>query len=69
MLVHVRFRPPRQEDRAVELPEGATVTDLISAVGEHVDVMVCVRGGVPIPEDERVRDGEHLLLLSAASGG
>ena len=69
MLVHVRFRPRRQEDRPVELPDGATVADLVAAVGEHIDVMVCVRDGVPVPEDEPLHDGEGLLLLSAASGG
>jgi len=67
--VRVRFRPRRQEDREVELNEGASAGDLVDAVGEHRDIMVVVRGGVPIPEDERLVDGEEILLLSAASGG
>lgn len=53
----------------MELPDGATAGDLVGAVGESVDIMVVVRGDVPIPEDEVLVDGESLLLLSAASGG
>ncbi|MGB0653281.1 MAG: MoaD/ThiS family protein [Thermoplasmatota archaeon] len=69
MQVNVRFRPRRQEDRAVEVPEGATAADVVQAVGEPLDVIVVVRAGVPIAEDSPVVDGEELLLLSAASGG
>ena len=69
MMIHVSFRPRRQEDRAVELPDGAKVADLMAAVGEPVDVTVAVRGNVPVAEDEALIDGEAILLLSAASGG
>ncbi len=69
MLVHVRFRPRRQDDRSVDLPEGATVKDLIEAVGEPIDVIVCVRDATPIPDDSVLFDADELLLLSAASGG
>ncbi len=69
MLVHVRFRPRRQDDRSVDLPDGATVKDLVEAVGEPIDVMVCVRGGAPIPDDSVLFEADELLLLSAASGG
>lgn len=69
MNVRVEFRPKRQEDRLVELPEGATAADLVHAVGESTDVIVSVRGKIPIPEDEVLVDGETILLLSAASGG
>jgi sulfur carrier protein ThiS len=69
MQVHVRFRPRRQDDRTVELGAGATVADLVRAVGESVDMMVAVRDRDPIPEDEALVDGEEIILLSAASGG
>lgn len=69
MHIHVEFRPRRQEDRTIEVPSGATVADLIEAVGESLDIMVAVRGETPIPEDESLQDGETVLLLSAASGG
>lgn len=67
--VYVEFRPRRQEDRAVELDDGANAADLVHAVGESTDIIVVVRGDTPIPEDETLVDGETVLLLSAASGG
>ncbi len=69
MKVHLRFRPRRIEDQSVEVPEGATVMDVMRAAGAEVDTYVAVRSGTPIPEDSVVVDGEELLLLSAASGG
>ena len=69
MKVHVAFRPRRQEARDVALHDGATVADLIAAVGESVDVVVAVQAGRPVPEDHVLEDGATLTLLSAASGG
>ncbi len=69
MQIDVRFRPHRQDDRAVELPDGATVGDLLAAVDEHAHVTVAVRAGRPIPEGASLQDGDEVLLLSAASGG
>lgn len=69
MQINVTFRPRRQEDRSVALDDGAVVADLVRAVGESVDVMVALRGGRPIAEDEVLADGEAIVLLSAASGG
>lgn len=67
--IQVEFRPKRQPDREVELPDGSFAQDLVRAVGESTDVIVAVRNKMPIPEDELLVDGETILLLSAASGG
>ena len=69
MQVRVTFRPRRQEDRAVRLPAGATVADLLRSVGASADGAVAVRGGVPVPEDAELAEGDEILLLSAFSGG
>ena len=69
MQVHVQFRPRRQPDRAVELAPGAKVKDLLAATGQGADSTLVIRGRNPIPEDEELRDGEAILLLSAFSGG
>ena len=69
MRIDVRFRPRRLQDRSVDIAAGATVIDLMRAVGAAVDTYVAVRGGTPIPEDAPLIDGEEILLLSAASGG
>ena len=67
--VQVEFRPRRQADRAIDLPGGATVGDLLRAVGESPDHTLAVRGETPVPEAEPLREGESILLLSAFSGG
>lgn len=67
--VQVEFRPRRKPARAVELPAGATVGDLLEAVGESRDHTLAVRGDVPVAEREPLREGESILLLSAFSGG
>ena len=69
LRVLVEFRPRRQPDRAVELAAGATVGDLLRAVGESADHTLAVRGQTPVTEAEPLRDGESILLLSAFSGG
>lgn len=69
MQVHVQFRPRRQPDRAVDLPAGAKVQDLLAATGQVADSTLVVRGKDPIPEGEDLQDGESLLLMSAFSGG
>jgi sulfur carrier protein ThiS len=67
--VQVEFRPQRKPARAVELPAGATVGDLLRAVGEPADHTLAVRGDTPVAEGEPLRHGEAILLLSAFSGG
>lgn len=70
-FVHVRvlFRPRRRADADVALAPGATVGDLLRAVGESADHTLAVRGSTPVPEAEPLSDGEEILLLSAFSGG
>ena len=67
--VLVEFRPRRRTDGPVDVPAGATVGDLLRAVGESRDHTLAVRGDTPVAESEPLRDGESILLLSAFSGG
>ncbi|MGB1587110.1 MAG: sulfur carrier protein ThiS [Thermoplasmatota archaeon] len=53
----------------MELPDGATVADLMAATGESIDVTLCLRGNIPVAEDTLLVDNESVTLLSAASGG
>lgn len=69
MKVRVTFRPRRREPEDLEMAPGATVGDLLRRVGQGADSTLVVRGPDPIPEDERLVDGDDLLLLSAFSGG
>ena len=53
----------------VELPEKATVKDLLKSIGYRVQGSVVVKDGLPIVEDERLSDGDKLQVFLAASGG
>jgi sulfur carrier protein ThiS len=68
-VVRVQFRPRRQEERLVPLPDGATVADVLREVGQPASSTLVVRGQDPVGESEPVRDGETLLLVSSFSGG
>ena len=67
--VLVEYRPRRKPDGPVDLPAGATVRDLLRAVGESADHTLAVRGSTPVTEAESLVEGESILLLSAFSGG
>jgi len=68
MKVTAELAPARQS-RAADLPEGATGVDLLKALGLAVDAHLLVRGAVPIPEDEPLRNGETITVIAVASGG
>jgi sulfur carrier protein ThiS len=69
MLVKVHLLPTRNERVQAEVAEGATVEDVVRAIGLLPDGWIAVRGDVPIPSDEPVRTGEELKLISVVSGG
>lgn len=53
----------------VELPDKATVKDLLRKIGYRVQGSVVVKDGLPVVEDEIIKDGEKLQVFLAASGG
>lgn len=53
----------------VELPEKATVRDLLKKIGYRVQGSVVVKDDVPLIEDERLKDGDEVKVFLAASGG
>ncbi|TLZ71863.1 MAG: MoaD/ThiS family protein [Methanobacteriota archaeon] len=60
---------PARETRAVELPDGATGYELMQRLALAPDVHLLVRGDVPIPIDEKLRDGESVRVIAVVSGG
>jgi len=60
---------PARETKAVELPQDASGYDLMKHLGLAPDVHLLVRGDVPIPIDEKLRDGERVRVISVVSGG
>ncbi len=68
MRLTVELHPSR-EMKEVELPAGANGNTLMGKLGLAPDVHILVRGDVPIPIDEELRDGERLRVISVVSGG
>ncbi len=60
---------PARETKSVELPNGASGYDLVKQLGLAPDVHLLVREDVPIPIDEKLRDGEQIRVISVVSGG
>lgn len=60
---------PARETRPVDIPEGASGVDLLKSLGLAPDAHILVRGDVPIPLDEPLREGERVRVISVVSGG
>lgn len=68
--VKVKIYLARQrEERVVDLQDRATVRDLVKALGMRVQGVVVLKDGVPVIEDEKLRDGDNLTVVLTASGG
>ncbi len=68
MRLTVELHPSR-ETKKIELPDRADGIALMGKLGLAPDVHILVRGDVPIPIDEELRDGERLRVISVVSGG
>jgi len=69
MKVKVHLLPARKEMVVLDLPEGATAEDAMRALGLLPDGWIALKGGEPVPIDERLDDGDEMKLVSVASGG
>jgi len=67
MPVRVRIMP-RGEKREVE-EASISVRALVEKLGLSMEGVVVVRDGQPLLESDRVRDGEEVTVILAASGG
>ena len=81
MKVHVRVwktllpDAPR-EPLAVDLPEGATVEDLMSHIRAHdptlgnmLNLAVPTTSGRAMPRTEQLTDGQELMFIPMSAGG
>ncbi|MUN28240.1 hypothetical protein [Sulfuracidifex metallicus] len=53
----------------VEIDEGSTVREVLKKIGYIPQGSVVVRGEIPIPEDDKVKDGDFLTVYLVATGG
>lgn len=57
------------KEMVIDLPDKATVRDLLKSIGYRVQGSVVVKDGLPVIEDERLSEGDKLQVFLAASGG
>jgi sulfur carrier protein ThiS len=63
-------RVPRPNvSEALDVPEAATVAEVVRRVGAHPDQVIVIRDETPIPLDASVREGDVLRLVNVFSGG
>src|SRR6266571_4946926 len=60
---------PRRTEVAVALESDATGENLLKALRLPPDAHLLVRGDIPIPIDEPLRDGERIRVIGVVSGG
>lgn len=59
----------QKEERVFSLDDRATVRDLIKILGLRVQGVVVLKDGVPVLEEERLKEGDNLTVVLTASGG
>jgi len=67
--VKVHLLPTRKETKTLRLEKRATVESAIRALSLFPDAWIAVRGDVPLPSDEPLKDNDEIKLISVVSGG
>lgn len=53
----------------MQLDEGATIADLLDKLGINLKVVISVNGDHEPDKSRQLRDGDHVRIFSAISGG
>ena len=56
-------------DKEYEVPAGITVKQALKQVGILPETVLATRNGELITEDERLKEGDEIRLVSVISGG
>jgi len=58
------------EDKgSIEVPEGSQVSTVVKKLDHHVDSVIVLSDGEPIPLDDEVKENMKLKILPVVSGG
>ncbi|MFO8109021.1 MAG: MoaD/ThiS family protein [Thermoplasmata archaeon] len=53
----------------VTVPPESRVSDVVRDLNHHLDAVIVVKDGKPVPLDEQLKNGDTLKVLSVVSGG
>lgn len=56
-------------EMVVPLSPGSTCEELLEVLGVDPETVIVLRGGVPIPLDETLENGEEVEVMKIVSGG
>ncbi len=53
----------------VDLPDKSDVNTLIRELGHHIDSVIVLNDGEPVPDDAEIKENEEYRVISVVSGG
>lgn len=53
----------------VDLPDKSDVNTLIKELGHHIDSVIVLNNGEPVPDDAEIKEDEKYKVISVVSGG
>jgi len=53
----------------ISLPEKSDVNTLIRELGHHIDSVIVLNDGEPVPDDADIKESEVYKVISVVSGG
>ncbi|MFW6176604.1 MAG: MoaD/ThiS family protein [Thermoplasmatota archaeon] len=53
----------------ITLPDDSDVNTLIKELGHHIDSVIVLNDGEPVPDDSKIKENEDYKVISVVSGG
>lgn len=53
----------------ITLPDKSDVNTLIRNLGHHIDSVIVLNDGEPVPDDAEIKEDENYKIISVVSGG
>ncbi|MFW6375589.1 MAG: MoaD/ThiS family protein [Thermoplasmatota archaeon] len=53
----------------IDLPDKSDVNTLIKELGHHIDSVIVLNDGEPVPDDAEIEENEKYRVISVVSGG
>ncbi|MEF8834863.1 MAG: MoaD/ThiS family protein [Candidatus Thermoplasmatota archaeon] len=58
-----------EDEGKVEVPKGSEVSTVIERLDHHIDSVIVLSDGEPIPLDDKIEENMTLKVLPVVSGG
>lgn len=58
-----------EDNGSIDVPQKSIVSDIVQKLDYHLDAVIVVKNGTPLPLDTTLKEGDRLKILSVVSGG